>query len=318
MDADGARAVITYEGQHLMSGYLTSADGSGPTLAGQTTYHLVDDLWLLWRMLGWPVPGSALDAQGVKQDTRTGTAEAVLKGFVTANKPHLVDTVTVATSLGRGATITVASRMAVLADVLMTAVDQAGIGVSVKQSGSGLLVDCYTPRVFPHTLSEQSGSILSWEWSKAAPTLTSAIIGGPNENTSREFRRVRNSSRETALGYTVEGFVDARSAENSTEMDAAGTQGLADAGPKYGFKVSLSESKNFGYGVAGVLVGDTVTVNIGTRTRTDVLREASMTYTSENGLQIVPAVGERSDDPDKTLGDYLSSIASAIRNLRTR
>jgi hypothetical protein len=318
MEADGARLVITYEGEHLMSGYITSIDGSGPTLAGLTTYHLVDDVWLMWRLLGWPVPGSDLTSQGVKKDTRTGNAETVLKGFVSANKPHLVDTVTVATNANRGGTITVESRMSVLADVLMTAADQAGIGVSVKQSGSGLLLDVYTPRVFPHTLSERSGTIIDWSWSKAAPTMSSAIVGGPNENTSREFRRVRDSARETALGYSVESFVDARSADNNTQVDAAGTQALADAGPRYGFKVSLSESKNFRYGTAGVRVGDQVTVAIGDRTRTDVLREAVLTFDRDNGLQVTPAVGERSDDPDVTLGAFLAGLAKKVRYLGTR
>lgn len=320
MEADGARLVINHRGEHLMSGYITSIDGEGPTLAGQTTYHLVDDIWLLWRMLGWPVPGASdpFGTQGVKKDKRTGTAEAVLKGFVSANKAHLVDNVTVATSLGRGATITVESRMSVLADQLMTAIDGAGIGVSVRQSGAGLLVDCYVPSVFPHTLSERSGTIIGWSWSKAAPTSTVSIVGGPNENTSREFRRVRDSARETALGYSVESFVDARSAESSSEMDAAGTQALADAGPKYGFKVALSESKNFSYGSGGVRVGDTVTVSIGARTRSDVLREATMSCDRDGGVQITPAIGERSEDPDRQLGAFLANIAKKIRYLGAR
>jgi hypothetical protein len=315
-----SRLVITYEGEHLMSGYLPTKDGAGPERAGQFTFHLKDDLWLLWRMLAWPVPGSALTAQGVKEDIRTGTAEAVVKGFVTANKAHLVDNVTVATSLGRGATITSAGgRMAVLADFLMTQVDLAGIGVSVKQSGSGLLVDCYTPSVFPHTLSERSGTVTDWSWSQADEDSTVSIVGGPNENTSREFRRVRDSARETALGYSIESFVDGRSTENNTQMDAAGTAALAEAGPKSGFKVSLSESKHFRYGgTNGVRVGDQVTVDVGGQTITDILREATLTFDRDNGVQIVPAIGERSDDPNTMLVNFVSKLTRGVRELRTR
>ena len=82
--------------------------------------------------------------------------------------------------------------------------------------------------------------------------------------------------------------------------------------------MTLSESKHFRYGTDGVRVGDTVAVAIGSRVRTDVLREAAMSFTRDGGLQIVPAVGERSDDPDRQLGAFLSSIASAIRKLRAR
>lgn len=316
--AHGSRLVIQYEGEHLMSGYMPTSDGQGPERQGLFTFHVVDDLWLLWRMLGWPVPGSDLTSQGVKKDTRTGTAEAVLKGYVMANKAHLVDNVTVATSLGRGSTITIESRMAVLADVLLAAVDQAGIGVTVQQSGSGLLVDCYTPRVFPHTLSERSGTILDWSWSTAEATLTSAIVGGPNENTSREFRRVRNSTLETTLGYSIEGFVDARSAENNTQIDAAGTQALADAVLKNGFKVSLSESKTFRYGTAGVKVGDQITVDVGGQTLTDILREAAFTYNRDDGLRVVPAIGERTDDPSIGLASLLSNLMRRVRDLSAR
>lgn len=317
--ARGSRLVIEYEGEHLMSGYMPTSDGQGPERQGLFTFHLVDDLWLMWRMLGWPVPGAALDAQGVKKDTRTGNAESVLKGFVSANKAHLVDNVTVATNANRGGTITVESRMAVLADQLMTAVDQAGIGVSVKQSGSGLLLDVYTPRVFPHTLTERSGTVIDWSWSHAEATLTSAIIGGPNENTSREFRRVRNSALEGDLGYSIEGFVDARSAENNTQVDAAGTQALADAGPKNGFKVTLSQSKNFRYGgTNGVRVGDQVTVDIGGQTMTDILREASFTYNRDNGLTVVPVIGERTDDPSSQLASFLSNMVRRVRELGAR
>jgi hypothetical protein len=317
--AIGARLIITYEGEHLMSGYLPTRDGAGPERAGQFTFHLKDDLWLVWRLLGWPVPGAALNAQGVKRDVRTGDAETVAKGFITANAAHLVDTVTVATNLNRGDTVTVESRMAVLADVLMPAVDAAGIGVSVRQSGSGLLVDVYEPTVFPHTLSERSGTITDWSWSQTDEESTVSIVGGPNENTSREFRRVRDSARETALGYSIESFVDARSAENNTEMDAAGTAALAEAGPKSGFRVSLSESKHFRYGGPnGVHVGDSVTVDVGGQTLTDVLREATLTFDRDSGVQVVPAIGERTDDPNKTLLTFLSKLTRGVRDLRTR
>jgi hypothetical protein len=70
--ADGARLVIDYRGERLMSGYIRNPFGDfGPD--GTMTFPVQDDLWMLERMLGWPVPTAAISAQGAKaQDTRTG------------------------------------------------------------------------------------------------------------------------------------------------------------------------------------------------------------------------------------------------------
>lgn len=317
--ADGARVIITYHGEVIMTGYVYALNGAGPTTEGSTTFTVQDDLWLLWRMLGWPVPGADIFSQGVKKDTRTGPAETVAKGFVSANKAHLTDTITVAADLGRGSSITVESRMAVLGDILIDPVDKAGIGLTVRQSGTGLLVDAYAPRVYPHTLSEAAGTVLAWTWSRAIPSSTRVIIGGPNTDTSREFRTLASAAQETALGYSIETFVDAQSAENYVHMDEEGQKALDAAGPTSGFTLELSESQAFHYGGAGgVRVGDQVTVDIGGTAFTDILREAAFSWTREEGLAITPTVGDRSDDPDKTVAKKLAALSRGIRDLRTR
>ena len=317
--AKGARAVIEYHGEHLMSGYIRGRSGQGPTASGQFTYTLEDDLGLVQRMLGWAKPDAAINAQTTKADTRTGPAETVAKAFVEAQLAHnTVDLIQVAPSLGRGSVITVSSRMKVLSDQLMDAVDKAGVGLSAKQVGSHIVLDAYTPRVYPHTLSEAAGTITNWSWSDSDPAMTRAIIGGPNTDTSREFRQIIDSAREEALGYTVEGFVDAQSATGYTEMDAAGTAALAEAGPKAGFSLELSETKNFRYGGDGVRVGDQVTVDIGGQTMTDILREATLLFDPENGLVVTPTIGEHSDDSSTILANFLTAVRRGISDFRTR
>lgn len=322
--APGARMVVTYYGEHLTSGYITSRGGSGPKKAGLFTFGVQDDLWLVWRLLGWPAPGAAINAQGTKKDTRTGPAETVAKAFISAQLAHnSVDPIQVAPTQGRGATITASSRMSNLADVLMGAVDKAGIGLSARQVGNKIVLDAYTPRVYPHTLSEDAGTITNWSWSDNDPAMTRAIVGGPNEATSREFRQVPAAGAanavEDTLGYTIEGFVDARSAENYADMDEAGVAALGENGPKVGFSIELSETKVFRYGGAGgVHVGDRVPVDIGGQTLTDVLREAPITWTVGEGLTARPAVGDHSDDPDTTLVTFLNKVRRSIRDMATR
>lgn len=317
--ATGARMVITYYDEFVMSGYVFTIAGTGPSTEGQTTITCQDDLWLVWRMLGWPVPTATIDAQGVKKDSRTGPAEDVAKGFLADNAAHLIDDITVAPSLHRGASITVASRMAVLGEILMDPVDKAGIGLTVRQSGTGLLVDAYAPKVYPHVLSEQAGTVVNWDWSRAIPSSTRVIIGGPNVDTSREFREVVRPAYETALQYSIETFVDAGDAENYVHMDEAGNKALDAAGPTSGFKLELSETQAFHYGgTDGVHVGDQVSVDLGGQVFTDVLREADLSWKVEDGLKISPTVGERTDDPDVVLAKKLAALSKGVRDLRTR
>lgn len=321
--ASGARAVIRYEDEFLMSGYIRGRSGKGPTRGGTFTFTVEDDLALVTRMLGWAVATSGVTTpfgtQGVKKYTATGAAETVAKNIIAAQLTHnTVDPITVAATHGWGTSITIESRMTRLDDALLSAVDKAGVGLTARQGASSIVVDAYQPATYGRTLSEQGGQVIDWSYSSSDPQMTRAIIGGPNTATSREFRQVIDSTLEAALGYTVEGFVDAQQADSYAEQDAAGTAALADNRAKSGFSLTLQRSKNFRYGAGGVHVGDRVTVNIGGNLFTDVLREAPITWNAREGLNPVPAVGERTDDPDLILARFLAQIGKGIRDLRTR
>lgn len=322
----GARVVIEYHGEHLMSGPLRILSGVGPARQGEVTFKVEDDIRLLWRILGWPVPGAAITAQGLAEDKRTGPAETVLKGFVSANATRLGLPVTTATDFGRGATITVASRFAPLADKLFPAVETAGLGVTVKQVGTGLVVDVYEPSTYPWTLTERSGVVQSWTWSKAAPTATRAVIGDAAVGTSRVFRLRPSStgatnSGETAWGDKIELFVDAGDTTVTADLDARGDEALTQNAAKAGLHVELGETATFRYGGPGVHVGDHVTVEVAPGTGItvdDVLREATLSWTAQEGLKVTPTIGDRADDPNKILMRVITAALRAIRQLKTR
>lgn len=317
----GSRVVIDYHGERVLSGVVTDAQLQGPTASGEYTANVKGDLWLLWRILGWPVPAAAINAQGVKKDVRTGPAETVAKAFISANLGHVVDAVTVVASAGRGTAITAESRMAVLAEALLDLVDKAGVGISVTQGTTSLVVDAYTPTVYPRTLSEDAGTVISYEFSATAHQATRTIIGGPDAGTSREFREVISTAREAELGYSVPVFTDASSVDVGAyaAMDAQGQATLDANARTSGFKLTLSESSVFRYGgTGGVHVGDQVTVRVGGSTYTDVLREATLTYDRDNGVSVAPTVGEHSDDPDKALASFVAAALAGIRKLQRR
>jgi hypothetical protein len=211
---EGARVWIHYQGDHLMSGPVRLVSGQGPTIDGTLTFQVEDDLRLLWRILGWPVPGAAYTAQGVKDDQRTGPAETVAKAYITANAVNRLGLpVTVAANLARGDSISVAMRMSVLADKLLPAIDTAGIGLSVRQSGAGLLVDAYAPSVYPQVLTEASGVVQSWSLSRTAFGASRTVAGGSGVGVGREFRLMPPGTGFNALellwGDVVEVFTDA-------------------------------------------------------------------------------------------------------------
>lgn len=320
LSSPGARLTVDYRDEQIFSGPIRLTSGKGPRTSGLVTITGEDDLRLLWRLFGYSTPANPIDTQPNKEDKRSGPAESVIKAFINANKGRLNQPITVAPDLGRGANIEVSIRMLPLADKIIPALDAAGIGITVRQTSTGLLVDTYVPRTYPRNLSEDGGTIVDWEWSQEAPTATRAIIGGPDVGTSRQFKQVIDTAREALYGDVIEMFVDASSIEIASEILAAGTAALAEAGPKSGLRVSLSESSIFAYGgISGVHVGDKVSLDIGTGTSiTDVLREAELSFTRGEGFQAIPTVGEITADPDKKLAQILTQITRGLRDLRTR
>jgi len=323
----GARLVCYYRGEQIFSGPVRTISGVGPWMAGYVTITCESDKRLLWRMLGYPVPGAALTGQSATEDKRTGAAETVLKGYVTANlagpsrwPAHQL--ITVATDLARGDTITAAIGMQPLADVLVPLIDQAGIGFTVKQlpgNGAGLELDVYEPTIYPRPLSEDGRTVLSWQWTRSAPTATRAIIGGPEDDVThlRPWTRYIDSV-ETAYSDVIEIMHDAGSEDIAADRLAAGTTAVKEAGEKNGFSVELAETASFAYGgVGGVHVGDQITVDIGGQTITDILREAVINWDRDNGFKATPTVGERAT-PDTQLAGFITKIARSLRALKAR
>ena len=318
--AEGARLVVDYNGQRLMSGELGPWSMSGGMTDGAVTLTYQDDMAIWWETLGWPNPTQLISAQntgGVKEDKLTGPAETVAKTFMSRNGvTRLGNPITVAATNGWGSTVTVAFRMVPLADNLMTVVDQAGVGLSVTQTGSTLVVDAYQPRTYPHTLTEQSGIIIPGTVSFTPPTATRTVVAGPGVGTSREWLQRVDTARE-ALWRRKETLTDASDTEVTTEREQRGDDALIAAGPKSGFSIGLSETAAFRYGT-NLRVGDTVTIDLGGGvTVTDILREATLSWTRDNGLVVTPTIGERTDDGTTKLAQILASVVKRVRMLTT-
>lgn len=324
LNTEGSRLLIHYKDEHASSGMVRLTARSGAGAQATFTWQVADDWRLLTRVLGWQVPGSAITAQSASEyDTRTGPAETVLKAFLAQNLARLsgslTQPVTIAPDLGRGDVITVQSRMHPLADRLLPLVDQAGIGVTVRQIGAALVVDCYTPQVWPIVLSEDGGTLVSAEWSRQPPDLTRVVVGGPGDGTARLFRLYVDAALEALYGDVVEGYVDARDIKADDPdfealMAARGAEALAAGAAKAGLSLVLAETDTYTYGGTGVHVGDLVPVELAPGVlRTDVLRAATIS-TGKEGRQVTSTVGDRTDDPDRALASAIAAVAKRQRN----
>lgn len=307
--AEGSRVVIDYHGVQTLAGWVDLRQGT--VFADGSVTVQIQDYWaVLAYLLGWPVPTAAISTQtAAAYDVRSGAAETVLKGYVAANATRQGIPLTVATDQGRGDTISASVRMQPLADVLNPLIDAAGIGVTVRQSGAGLVLDCYEPAWFPLTLTPESGMVTAAEWSRQPPGFTRFVAGGQGDLTARTFRASIDSTAETLWGFVREGYVDATNDSSAASVQASAAQSVAESAAKSGLSLTLAETDTFRYGDT-LRVGDLVTTELVPGvTITDVLREATISWSHDDGLNVTPTVGDRTDDPDRAFAKALKSVA---------
>ena len=326
LEAHGARVVVRHRGEHLMSGPVRQMRVEGARPERAATFEIEDDWRLLTRLLAWPVPAQPITNQGgAEHHVLTGPAETVVKTLLGAAITRTGQPITVAPSLGRGSTITVRARMVPPADVLLPLIDQAGIGVTVRQVGSQMVLDVYEPTTWPGVLSERARTITELSWSREAPTATRVVLGADGDGTARTFRRLIDSAREAEWGDVVEVFVDARDLKHTepgfeAEATARMQEALAAGAPLTGLTVSLAEAGRFVYGGAnGVRVGDRVPVELipGAPPVVDVLRAATLTW-DRTGVRVTPQIGERRDDPSDATARAIKAMHRGLKALQAR
>jgi hypothetical protein len=326
----GTRAVLVDENDDVIhSGRIGGYRSAGPERGSVIEVDVKDDFDDVFRStLGWVVPANAITAQGTAGTNwvAEGPAETVLRLATVANAiDRLGRPLTFPASLGRGDTVKARLRMQSLYDRLFPVVDGAGIvdsgiGVRVYQQGSGLLVDIWEPRTVPQVLSEGSGVIRTWSYTHDHPSATRVVVGGQGEGTLRLWRERVDAIREADMGVPLETFRDARDTDDPTEMYERADEMLKDGDQKTGLSIELSETANFRYrtpqatDVRGFSIGDVVNLQIGAVSVEERLREVTLSQTAEGGFTSRPRVGDRQEDPDRTLANKLKSVIRSIRS----
>lgn len=324
LQEDGARLKVMFRGEHLLSGPITADELESDGVSGLYTVTVEDDYRILSQILGWPVPASAIGSQsGSEYRTYTGNAETIVKTAVTENGVTRVAVpgLTVAANLNRGAVIPggVPLRMHPLADQLFPAVEDAGLGVTVKQIGTNLVLDVYEPVTHLRTLSVNGRTLKKVTMNRTRPTASRVVIGGQGEGTARIFRELIDTARETQYGMRAEVFRDARDDNTPAVMDARGQETLNDHGPKNGLSITLAGSGIFKYGPGGYRVGDRVPIKVTDDiTVTEVIREATLKWVSPSYASVEPAIGDLTNQPERITAQRIASLSRRQRNQETR
>lgn len=324
----GARLVIRDPRQSaddgvVMSGRVDDIRGSGKYFGELLEVDIIDDFTLFDEVLGWVIPTAPISAQGTAGTnwTMTGPSETVLRAALYANAvTRLGLPVSMAASAGRGGTITAKLRFDPLSELFPTldgaGLTDSGLGVTVKQSGAGLVVRAYIPTTYARVLTPRSGEVGDWSYSIKNPTATRVAIGGQGEAQARVFRTVVDAAVEADIGWKIERWRDARDVDAGADMEnnlqARGRDTLKEGAKKAGLSLELAETARFQYG-RNVRVGDRVSLDIGTpEPITDVLAEATLSWTQDDGWKRTPKVGDKTDDPDATLLRGIKMLARKI------
>jgi len=314
----GARVVVTDSdtGAQLFAGTVRGMGGEGPQ-DEQVTFTAVSDHRVLTRLLVWPDAALPLTQQPEYRRFRSVPLETVLKTVTAENASRLGIPITGAPSLDRGGDVTVNFRFHPVLDQLQAHLDASPLSIELTQAEGGVRLDVVEATELRKELSVQSGTLVSYSWDAELFDATRAIVGGQGDGAARELRLATQLTREEALGWAEEVFVDARDAENADDLEARGYETLAEAHDRAGLSLTLTQAPNFRYGVHYRL-GDRVTVQTAAGPITDVIREVRITVNADSGQQITPIVGERTGDPDGALVRYVKRFAGRVSNLEKR
>lgn len=324
LTADDARIKVEFQGEHLISGPVTLWEGETDGVNGTLTVTVEDDLRILREILGFQDPTQPATNQSAAQyRTYTGDAETIVKTVVTENGVTrlAIPGLTVAANQNRGATISggIPFRMHPLADQLFPAVEAAGLGVTVQQSGTDLVLDVFAPVTHPRTLSIQGRTLQKAQWTKTRPKASRVVVGGQGDGTARVFHYLEDTNLESTYGMLAEAFQDARDTTDSATLDARGQQALTDNGPENGISLTLAESGIFKYGPGGFHVGDKIPVDLGNGvSMTEVLQECTLKWVSPEYASVEPAVGELKNQPERITAQRIAALAKGQRNQERR
>lgn len=320
---EGARIAVhaDWSTDAVMTGPVTTIETSSGDGAPRLTVAGIDDLGLANDRLILPNPASPATVQDVDAYwTATGPAENIIRMVTSRNAGESAAAVRRIFTLGYdtsfdpiGATVTINARFSPLGDTVEELCAAGGVGVRAVANPAGAInftVVAGSDRSWL-VFSEARGNLKTWKFTGSAPKASRVLVAGKGEGTARILRERADTAVETAWGRRIEAFKDARDTDDLTLLDQRGDETLVDSAAVSGLSLEPIDVPGMTFGVDYQL-GDTVTVETGGATFTDIVTEVKITLGAD-GTVTSPSVGS-SDMADPT-PDYFRTIRDLSRRL---
>lgn len=284
----GMGALLDRDGEQVASGQVrhferrAEYDDNG-RLTDTITLGCVADTRELWSRLVYPDPSHAITSTpstfSVSHDTRTGTREALILGYIASNLGPLAPLVdrrlaslVLPASLGRGGTTTKNLRMNVLGDVVAELAEAGGLQVRIvhdEATGTPRLLlvvaevaDVSADVVFGTAdAARATGHVTSWGFTMEDPEVSDAVAFSAGELTAREATRLADAGAVALWNRRREVLVDQRQTDDPDEITDALTERLAEGGTPTSVEFTVATSSDIRYRI-DFAVGDRVGVEL--------------------------------------------------------
>lgn len=300
----GSGIIVTGPDGVLLSGPMVQSQLAQTIDDPEGTWTItgVDDSIILNDRLAYPSPDiDNVATQAVANDIRTGSAETVLKQYVTSNigpdatAVRKIPNLIIEADGNRGNAVTGSARFETLQDLFYPLAQTGGIGYTVEQVGSNLEFQVYVPQNRTSTIRMdlQNGKLSKTDYAYVSPKLTRTVVGGQGESIERIFYEATNTdsvAAETLWNRRIEAFTDSRNTAVTAELQQAGQEALVDKGKTIvNLSVVPSDDINMRYGYDWGL-GDEVAVIIGDIEASATVTEVAIGIESD-GVRIIATVG---------------------------
>jgi len=308
-----SRVQFRFDGDVRMEGPVVERTGTGPR--GAVTVTVLDDFGQLDEILGWPNPTSGLDAQTSEYARYSGPLETVVKNPISANAARLGLPWDVAPDQGRGDDTSVDLRFHTLYDKLVPLLKAQRRMLTVRRAENRFVVDLRDGKTFPRPLTRASGLISSYKWGQKRGSRTRAVAGGQGVGTDRSFAQYVDGALEARQGIS-EVFRDSRATEDPSYLPGQAKATVEEGRPTASVSVDLVESSWFRYGTYDL--GDTVPIDLGFLSVTDVISEIEISQTIREGLKVTPKVGLLDSSPDARVYELLRRLRGSVHDSEKR
>jgi hypothetical protein len=235
----GSGIVVATDSGTIISGNMTSVnyEYSAEEPAGLLNILGTDDNQYLADALAYPDPAYNAENQTKDKDTRTGSAESVLKDFVKYNigpsaiTARKISNLTIETNLDRGPILTKSTRWKNLGLVCYEVASVAELGFKIAQVGDNIQFQVYEPvdRSEDIVWSIENNNLNKTDFEFNAPVVTHAIVGGEGKGVDRVMKiysPTKAVAESNAWGRRIEVFVDSKESETTGELNQAGAEAI--------------------------------------------------------------------------------------------